>query len=678
MRAVIAANRLRVLLVSAALLCAQWCYAADSSFLAPGENLILDGIPPIPAEFADKVKAFGSFSAASMVTWHPSGESMLIRTRQKSTSQLFLLAKPGMRPEPLTDLADAVTGGTFQPGKGDYILFEMGSGGDEVFRIYRMDIAGGKAVPVSLAGERASSPAFNRKGDRIVYTTSTVDRNRTPRNSEEGEEPERTSRLTIWIADPLQPDMAKKVASYDGAQFGDIHFSPDEKSLLMQELVSVNESHLWLLDIASGDKRRITPAPGKTPVFYGAARYSRDGARLYAISDRDSEFRRLISIDLATGHETVLAPQFNFDVEEFSISEKADRIALITEEEGSSVLRFLELGSLKELPRPALLSGVISGLHWRPDASGKTIAFNMVSARSPGAAFAFDTETKRLTRWTPATTRGVSAFELVEPQLIHWKSFDGTQISGYLYAPDAQKFPGKRPVLVEIHGGPEGQARPGFLGRNNYLVNELGIALIYPNVRGSSGFGKTFLAMDNGIKREDSVKDIGALFDWIGAQERLDASKVLVKGGSYGGYMSLAVSVMYADRIAGAIDVVGPSDFTSLLTHTESYRRDLRRVEYGDERDPAMRAFFDKISPLRNAGKIKKPMFIIHGRNDPRVPYSEAVQMVERLKKQGTPVWFLTAQNEGHGFARKENQDFLFYAELAFLRQTLLAVESAK
>jgi len=678
MRVGSAPQRLRTWLGIAALLLSQWAYAADSAFLTPGENLVLDGIPPIPAEFADRVRAFGSFSSAGMVAWHPSGESMLIHTRQKSTTQLFLLAKPGARPEPLTDLADAVSGGTFQPGKGEYVLFQMGSGGDEVYRIYRMDISGGRVEPVSIAGERAAPPTFNRKGDRIVYTTSTVDRNRSLRSSEDGDEPERTSRLTVWIADPLQPDTAKKVASFYGAQFGGIRFSPDEKSLLMQELVSVNESHLWLLDIASGEKRRITPAPGKVPVFYGAARFSRDGTKLYAISDRDSEFRRLVTIDLATGDETVLAPQFNFDVVEFSISEKADRIALITEEEGSSVLRFLELGSLKELPRPALLPGVISGLHWRPDASGKTIAFNMVSARSPGAAFAYDTEAKRLTRWTPATTRGVSALELVEPQLIHWNSFDGTQISGYLYAPDAQKFPGKRPVLVEIHGGPEGQARPGFLGRNNYLVNEMGMALIYPNVRGSGGFGKTFLAMDNGVKREDSVRDIGALFDWIGKQEHLDASKMMVKGGSYGGYMSLAVSVMYADRIAGAIDIVGPSDFTSLLTHTESYRRDLRRAEYGDERDPAMHAFFDKISPLNNAGKIRKPLFIIHGKNDPRVPYSEAVQMVERLKKQGTPVWFLTAQNEGHGFARKENQEFLFYAELEFLKQTLLVPPATK
>ncbi|MBI3715143.1 MAG: S9 family peptidase [Betaproteobacteria bacterium] len=672
MRVIGVAQRLRTSLAIAALLCAQWCHAADSTFLTPGENLVLDGIPPIPAEFADKVRAFGSFSAASMVTWHPSGESMLIRTRQKSTSQLFLLAKPGTRPEPLTDLAEAVSGGTFQPGKGEYILFEMGSGGDEVFRIYRMDIAGGKVVPISVAGERAGAPAFNRKGDRIVYTTSTVDRNRSSRGNEDGEEPELTSKLTIWIADPLQPETAKKVASYEGMQFGSIRFAPDEKSLLMQEPVSANESHLWLLDLASGEKRRITPAPGKVPVYYGAARYSRDGTKLYAISDRDSEFRRLIAIDLATGRETVLAPQFHFDVAEFSISEKANRIAIITEEEGSSVLRFLELESLTELPRPALLPGVISGLHWRPDATGKTLAFNMVSARSPGAAFALDIGTNRLTRWTPATTRGVSAFELVEPQLIHWKSFDGTQISGYLYAPDAQKFPGKRPVLVNIHGGPEGQARPGFLGRNNYLVNELGIALIYPNVRGSSGFGKSFLAMDNGIKREDSVKDIGALFDWIASQENLDAAKVLVKGGSYGGYMSLAVSTLFADRIAGAIDVVGISDFVTFLTNTESYRRDLRRAEYGDERDPDIRAFFDRISPLKNAAKVTKPLFIIQGKNDPRVPYTEAVQMVEQLKKQKTPVWFLMAKDEGHGFTKRGNADFEFYAELKFLEQLLL------
>jgi dipeptidyl aminopeptidase/acylaminoacyl peptidase len=352
------------------------------------------------------------------------------------------------------------------------------------------------------------------------------------------------------------------------------------------------------------------------------------------------------------------------------------------------VLRLLDFTTRKELPRPALLPGEISGLRWSGRDEGiegddkgtdepVELAFSLTSARSPGDVYALNISNNRIMRWTNGAVAGSNTFENVEPRLVKWTSFDGLAISGFLYQPDAKKFPGKRPVIINIHGGPEGQARPGFIGRNNYMINELGLAMIYPNVRGSSGFGKTFLALDNGMKREDSVKDIGALFDWIKEQPDLDAGRVLVMGGSYGGYMVLAVSTHYADRIAGAIDIVGISNWITFLANTESYRRDLRRVEYGDEREPEMRKFLEKISPLNNAGKIRKPLFVIQGRNDPRVPYTEALQIVAQLKKQMTPVWFLMAADEGHGFARKANQDFQFYAVLAFLEETLLKPAAA-
>jgi dipeptidyl aminopeptidase/acylaminoacyl peptidase len=256
-------------------------------------------------------------------------------------------------------------------------------------------------------------------------------------------------------------------------------------------------------------------------------------------------------------------------------------------------------------------------------------------------------------------------------QIVRWKSFDGRSISGLLSLPP-ERFADKRPVLIDIHGGPEGQAKVGFMGRANHFIEDLGIAIVQPNVRGSSGYGKTFLALDNGMKREDSVKDIGALLDWIATQPRLDASRVVVSGGSYGGYMSLAVAATYPQRIAGAIDVVGISNFVTFLRNTESYRRDLRRVEYGDERDPAMRAFLERISPLTNASRIARPLFVVQGLNDPRVPYTEAEQIVEKVRASGTPVWYLRAENEGHGFRRKENADFQFYVTTLFLQRTLL------
>ena len=644
---------------------------AHAQYLAPGANLVIEGVPPIPNELVTKVQAYTEFKPSAIVAWHPAKPGMVIRRRAINSSQLHYVASPGTVPVQLTDYPDAVSGATFQPKKGDYLLFLKSGGGNEVSRIYRMDLANRAVTPISDENERALPPSWNRKGDRIVYTTVAIDRNN----------PARAAIAKLHIADPLQPENTRHIATFHGGGMGGFRFSPDDKTLVYQEYVSATESHIWRMDIAGGTKSRVSPPPqAGAPVFYGSPRFSRDGKGLYALSDRDSEFRRLITIDLAGGKETVLTGHLKFNVDNYSISHAANRIALITNEEGSGVLRFLDLATGKELPRPALLSGEISGLRWSGggdddsdgDDTGEELAFNVASARSPGDVYAFNLKSTRISRWTNSASPALNPLDFVEPRLVRWKSFDGLAISGFIYQPDAKKFQGRRPVIVNIHGGPESQARPGFLNRNNYVVNELGVAMIFPNVRGSGGFGKTFVSLDNGRKREDSVKDIGALLDWIREQPDLDASRVLVQGGSYGGYMSLAVAAHYPERIAGAIDVVGISNFVTFLTNTESYRRDLRRVEYGDERDPDMGAFLEKISPLNNAEKITKPLFVVQGGNDPRVPYTESLQIVAQLKKQKTPVWFLMANDEGHGFAKKSNADFQFYSQIMFLEQTLL------
>jgi dipeptidyl aminopeptidase/acylaminoacyl peptidase len=312
---------------------------------------------------------------------------------------------------------------------------------------------------------------------------------------------------------------------------------------------------------------------------------------------------------------------------------------------------------------------VIGGLEWRPKSD--EVAFHITSARSAGDVFSYQLKANKLTRWTNGNSPEVNTSAFAEPRLIRWPSFDGMEITGFHYHPPA-RFTGKRPVIVNVHGGPSQQARADFIGRNNYLVSELGIAMIYPNVRGSGGFGKTFLGMDDGKKREDAVKDIGALLDWIRQQPDLDANRVLVSGGSYGGYMALASAVHFSDRIAGAVTSVGISNFVTFLERTETYRRDLRRAEYGDERDPAMRAFLESISPLNHVDKIAKPLLVVQGLNDPRVPHTESEQIVAALRKRGTPVWYLMAHDEGHGFAKKPNADYLFYATVEFARQTLL------
>jgi dipeptidyl aminopeptidase/acylaminoacyl peptidase len=296
----------------------------------------------------------------------------------------------------------------------------------------------------------------------------------------------------------------------------------------------------------------------------------------------------------------------------------------------------------------------------------------MNSARSPNDVYSLDVKTGKVERWTESETGGLQAATFIEPQLIRLKSFDGLEISAFVYRPDPKRFPGPRPVLINIHGGPEAQSRPNFQARNNYYLNELGIAIVYPNVRGSDGCGKTYLTLDNGLKREDSVRDIGTIIDWITRDPSLDRQRIAVLGGSYGGYMVLASMIQFAGQLRCGVDVVGISNFLTFLKNTQDYRRDLRRVEYGDERDPKMAEFLEKISPTTNVKKITKPLFVVQGQNDPRVPVTESEQMVKAIRDNGGAVWYLMAKDEGHGFQKKKNADFQFLSTILFLREHLL------
>ncbi len=632
---------------------------AQSDTLAPPPSLVLDGVPPISGEIAAKLAPYGDFRVQAMLSWHPSRREMLVRRRLTSTDQAHLVTEPGVTPIPLTDFPDAVPTATFQPVTGEYFLFSRAEGGNEVYRIYRHDMTSKEVTALSPEGERASSLEWTRAGDRIVFITQPIYKSNAAR----------TARTTVHVMDPLKPESDRVVAKLEGGGWFGFRFSEDGKQLSFIEYKSANESYIWVMDVASGRKRRVTPASKGDPIFWGETHFSRDGKGLFTTTDKGSEFRRLAYLPLNGGKERLLTPNLQYDVEDYDISFDVNRIAFITNERGADVLRFFDIGTMKELPRPPLVQGVIGGLAWRGKSS--EVAFHMSSARSAGDVFSYDLKANKLTRWTNGNNSQLNSSEFVEPRLVKWKSFDEREIAGFLYQPPA-RFEGKRPVIINIHGGPESQARPGFIGRNNYFVSELGVAMIYPNVRGSEGFGKTFLKLDDGMKREDSVKDIGALLDWIATQPNLDSARVSISGGSYGGYMTLACAFHFAERIAGALSVVGISNFVTFLERTESYRRDLRRVEYGDERDPAMRAFMESIAPLNNAAKITKPLFVVAGRNDPRVPYTEAEQIVATLKKSGTPVWFMMANDEGHGFARKPNADYQFYATVEFVKQTLL------
>ena len=625
---------------------------APPATIAPNDALLVDSIPAIPAAIAEKADAYTNYRTAGVFSWHPQKREMLIGTRFADTTQVHRVTMPGGARTQLTFFPDRVGSAEYQPHAGKYFIFSKDIGGGEWYQLYRFDVATGAVTLLTDGKSRNLGANFSNKGDRIVYSST------------------RRSRgdLDFWIMDPSDKATDKMLLQNQGGGWGIADWSPDDKTLLVVNEVSVNESHLFLVDVASAQKTPLTPENEKS-VAYSPIGFSADGKGVYVTTDKDNEFQRVAYIDLATKQFQYLTT-YPWDVEDASLSWNRKLLAFTVNENGMSTLHVLNLTTGKELPLPKLPTGLIGSLRWHEN--NKDLALVITSARSPADTYAIDITTQKLDRWTTSETGGLNAETFVEPQLVKWKSFDGKEITGWLYMPNAQKFPGKRPIVVNIHGGPEGQSRPGYLGRNNYYFDELGVAMIFPNVRGSTGYGKTFVALDNGFKREDSYKDIEALLHWIKDQPNLDGNKIMVTGGSYGGHMTLATATRYNDMIACSVDVVGMSNLVTFLEHTEPYRQDLRRVEYGDERDPKMREFLESIAPMNHVKNVTKPMFVVAGVNDPRVPKSEADQMVAALKAQGTPAWYLAAKDEGHGFAKKKNADFQFYATVLFVEQYLL------
>jgi dipeptidyl aminopeptidase/acylaminoacyl peptidase len=475
--------------------------------------------------------------------------------------------------------------------------------------------------------------------------------------------------------DPSKPGSERLVSQVEGGGWSIADWSHDDQRLLLIEYLSINKSHVHLLDLPTGERCRLTP-DSTNLVAWANARFSADDRSLFLTTDLDSEFTRLAMFDLPAPGKTLDAPKrvisshIPWDIEQFEITRNGEYLAAVANENGIGRLRLFEAATGHEWHVPELPAGVLSGIAWHDN--NRLLAFNFSSANSPADVYSVDIKSGELKRWTESETGGLDASRFVQPELITLKSFDGLEISAFVYRPDPKKFPGRRPAILNIHGGPESQSRPGFLGRNNYLLDELGCALIVPNVRGSSGYGKTFLTMDNGFKREDSVRDIGAVIDWVRKDPLFDPDRVAVVGGSYGGYMVLASMAHFNDRLRCGVDVVGISNFLTFLTNTQDYRRDLRRAEYGDERDPKMREFLDRISPTANVEKIKKPLLVMQGKNDPRVPVTEAEQMVKAIRDAGGLVWYLVATDEGHGFAKKKNSDFTYYVMVRFLQEHLL------
>lgn len=626
--------------------------SAQVPLITPTENLVVEGVPAIPVSLASEVRKYTEARGASLLDWHPARAEMLISTRFGNSNQVHRVLQPGGARSQLSFFDEPVGSAIYEPKQGKYFVFSRDAGGNEFAQLYRFDLDDGNITLLTDGGRSQNGGLlWNNAKSQVLY--SSTRRNGTDRD--------------LWLMDPAQPESNQILLELSGGGWSASDWAEGDDKVLLLERLSINQSHLWEIDVASKTKTRVIEFTEEVAI--SDARYASDGNDLYLTTDFGSEFLRLVSLDRASKKMTPITDDIPWDIEFMEMSPDRKSIVFAANEAGISRLYLFDCSTKRYRELDGLPKGVCGGCKWHPQ--GGLLAVTFASAKSTSDVYVVDISNGNVVRWTESELGGLLAKDLVEPTLITWKSFDDRQISGFCYSPDAQKFPGKRPVIINIHGGPEGQSRPLFLGRNNYFINELGVAIIFPNVRGSAGFGKTFLKLDNGLKREDSVRDIGSLLDWIAGQENLDASRVMVTGGSYGGYMTLAVATNYNERIACALDVVGISHFGTFLKNTESYRRDLRRVEYGDERDPVLSQFFEKIAPLNNASRITKPLFIVQGGNDPRVPLSEAEQMRDKVKENKGLVWYLMAKDEGHGFRKKSNADFQFYATVLFVRENL-------
>jgi dipeptidyl aminopeptidase/acylaminoacyl peptidase len=619
------------------------------------DMVVLEAVPEVPERIVDQLNRYQNTRGARFQDWDQDGQSIFITTRFGNTSQLHHVSMPGGARRQLTFLEEPLSGAQRRPGSST-LTFRMDEGGGEFYQFFTLDPLTGSHRRITDGKSRNGSPQWHRDGKLLAYQS-------TRRNGRSND---------VWVMDPDQPDSARLVVeSPDGSWWGPTDWSPDGKLLLIENYVSVTDSRTHLLNLESGELKRLAGGGESGGVYIGLG-FDRDGKGLFLVTDEGSEFARLAWMDRATMKKEIITGDIDWDVEGWALSEDGTRAAFTANEGGVDRLYLMDPQTRRFKRTDHVPTGLIGNMRFSPD--GRRLALTLNSSGSPSDVYTLELgddprTATALTRWTYSEVGGLDTEAFVEPELIEFPSFDGRQIPAFVYKPTG---PGPHPVVVYIHGGPESQYRPGFRSTFQMWIAELGVAVVAPNVRGSSGYGKEYVKLDNGFKREDSVKDIGALLAWIATQPDLDQGRMAVYGGSYGGYMVLASLMHFGNRITAGVDIVGVSNFATFLENTQDYRRDLRRVEYGDERDPEMRAFLEKTAPSNNADRISAPLFVAQGQNDPRVPVTESEQIVEAVRAAGYDVWYMNALNEGHGFRKKENRDLYQQIVVMFLREHLV------
>ena len=656
----------RLWLLPALLFCVAAAANDIPEWTANSGQLILQDVPDIPPDLVERIQQYQNVRSATFLEWTRDGKGLYIGTQFAEVTQVHRVDSPGGSRQQLTWYPEPV-GQVLRRGNRDTLAITMDEGGGERDQIFLFDPGTATTRKLSDGDSRNRLLRWSRDGRWLAFQS-------TRRNGRSND---------LWIMDPDRPESARLLLEApQGTWYGPADFSNDGRYLLVQQFLSVFDSRIQLLDLQESSLRQVAGGEAENPSANRAISFDRQGQGFYFITNARGRAAELAWLALEPGAVAQsLTARIGWDVTDFALSNDGRRGAFVTNEDGISRVYLLNTRNRNYKRVENVPLGVISGLQFSPD--GRQLALTVSTSQTPSDVYVLRLGRRpdaagSLVRWTFSEVGGLDASRFATPELLHYPTFDlrGEQpreVPAFIYRPrKTADNPGPFPVIIHVHGGPEAQYRPAFSKTTQLWVAELGAAVIAPNIRGSTGYDLEYLALDNDYRREDAVRDIGALLDWIATQPDLDADRVAIYGASYGGYLVLASAVHFSDRLRAGVDVVGISNFVTFLENTEDYRRAFRRYEYGDERDPEMRAFLERISPLNNVDRIGIPLLVVQGRNDPRVPASESEQIVQALRDRGRPVWYIEALNEGHGYERKENRNLYEQAAILFLRQYLL------
>ncbi|MBN2134252.1 MAG: prolyl oligopeptidase family serine peptidase [Acidobacteria bacterium] len=632
-------------------------YGDEEKYLAKPDTIITEQMPAIPMKWLQKIGPYMQIGENSFVDWDPRGEGMIISAQAGNTRQLFFLEKPGGNKKQLTNFNDPVTFARFNPNPDKkYFIYSRDEQGKENYQYYKYDLSTGESTLLTDGKGNNRFLRFNRQGTLIAFGNS----NRTGKMHD------------VYVMNPEVPGQMKMVfKSKDQSFYYPSGFSIDGKSLIVTEQYELNKTRTYIVDLKDYSVNLLNHknSDGKSLYLYHT---NADNSFYYGGSYMNRDFLSLIKYNAKTGEVIALSKE-NWDVEKFTFSNDLSKAAYVVNENGFASLYILDLKTEQRTRVESIPVGIIENPSI--NSINGNIAFSLSGPRMSKDVFEYDIMSGKTVRWTTGETNGLDISRFSEPELIEYPTFDKVDgkprhIPALYYKPNtASNKP--FPVMIQIHGGPENQFRPEFQPNISFIVNGMGIAVIAPNVRGSSGYGKEYANLDNREKRWDAVKDIGALLEWIKTRPELDSNRICLIGGSYGGFMVLASMCEYSDSVTCGVDFFGISSFNTFMRSLPEDKLNSSREEYGDER--FLEAFFKKISPLANAHKINKPLFVIQGKNDPRVPSSESEQILKTVRKNGVSAWYLLATNEGHGFEKMDNVIYMGGAIIEFLEQHLLS-----